>query len=130
MRHSRFVFCPLGWHCSSGVFVSSFPEVHARAHRLHQLPSERECRERPKSPHAAGLGTCPPTLAQTLLLTLAGGKSRRSAILLAQRRIMSSIKIGTIPAFGVPLCSESVFFFAHCPNSSSSVQRVDVLNLF
>ena len=82
-----------------------------------------------KSPDAAGLGTYPPTLAQTSLLTLAGGKTRRSAILLAQRRIMSSIAIGTISAFGVPLCSEC-FFFAHCPSSSSSLQRVDVPNLF
>ena len=38
---------------------------------------------------------------------------RRSAILLAQltRRMMSSIAIGTIPSFGVPLCSEFVLFF-------------------
>ena len=48
-------------------------------------------------PHAAGLGTCPFALAQTSLLTLADGKSRRSDILLAQRRIMSSIAISTSP---------------------------------
>ena len=45
----------------------------------------------------------------------AGGKSRRSAILLAQRRIMNSIAIGTIPALGVPLCSEFVSFLLTVP---------------
>ena len=87
-----------------------------------------EWRERSVSLDASRLGTCPLALAQTLLMTLAGGNSRRSAILLAQLtlRTLSSIAIGTIPAFGVPLCSEFVFFFAHCPNSSSSLQSVDV----
>ena len=44
------------------------------------------------SPHAAGLGTYPPTLAQTSLLTLAGGKSCRSAILFASSPTHRSIR--------------------------------------
>ena len=44
------------------------------------------------SPHAAGLGTCPPTLAQTSLLTLAGGKSCRSAIFFASSPTHRSIR--------------------------------------
>ena len=110
----------------------SLPEVHGRLRLPHQIPSELRChlamgwRERSASPHPARSDTCPDVSApqnrcKNLLV-------RRVILLgLLRHSLGRSHSTNSEQAFGAPLCSTCVFVLAHRPNSTSSLQGVDVL---